>query len=303
MLDIADGLRDNRYAPPGTGEGTDIYLFDTGIAYDLKEFEGRARFVGRDFVKEGGDGRDDNGHGTFIASVAAGRSFGVARKALIYSVKVLNKNKYGRGSDIIRALDYVEEKYLANKTRRAVVLLPMETQIDRHTNDVVQRLIRNGMVVVTSAGNKADDACKYSPGSANGVINTGAVNNDRAIWHYSFQMSSTFLYKKGSNYGECVDVFAPGTHIYGASHYSSKTYTQQTGTSAAAPLTAGVAAILLQLFPTATPAEVKEKIIKYSKKNVLNFSKVPQPYRNSTPNRLLQIPSEYRTHCPHSALT
>ena len=114
-------------------------------------------------------------------------------------------------------------------------------------------------------------------------------------------MSSTFLYKKGSNYRKCVDVFAPGTRIYGASCESSKTYTQQTGTSAAAAHVAGLAAMALQAYPTATSAEEKEMLIKNSKKNVLNLSKVPQPYRNSTPNRLLQIPSEYRTHCPHSA--
>lgn len=292
VLDASDGRHDNRYDPPGDGEGTDIYLFDTGIAYDLEEFEGRAKFVGRDFVNPGGDGRDDHGHGTFTASLAVGRTVGIARKAIVYSVKVLNKFRNGDSGAMVQALEYVEERYLSNKSRRAIVLLPLVGQFHRHTNDIVERLIKNGIVVVTSAGNNADDACRYTPGSARGVINTGAVNEHQDIWQYSVRWSFTFFYKKGSNFGECVDIFAPGTNIYGASANPALNYIKLSGTSATAPQAAGVAAVLLQLFPTASPAKVKDMIVAYSKKNVLSLSKVPESYRNSTPNRLLAIPSK-----------
>ena len=290
-LDELDGKVDQLYNPAGDGSGTDVFILDSGINYTLDEFGGRAQFGGIDFVDpEEGDGSDHNGHGTYVASLVAGKRFGVAKGANIYSLRILDSNKRGSTRILINALNYVEKLQSEDRYGRIVVLLALSTARHQYTNEVIKRLTSQGIVIVTAAGNNAMNACNYTPGSADGVINVGAGDSLNKIWYYSFQWTPQFMYKKGSNYGDCVDLFARGKDIKGASKHSHISYEMHMGTSTAASQVAGAAAVLLQVYPDASPADIKTLLINYSTRDSLNLSTIPLQYRLSTPNRLLQLP-------------
>lgn len=240
---------DGQFGVDGTGAGVTIYIVDTGLRYDHVEFMGRATF-GYDAL--GGDGSDCFGHGTHVAGIAAGQTDGIARNARLVSVRVLDCTGQGAVSGIIAALDWIAQQ----GARPAVVNMSLGGSASDAFDTAVQKVIATGVTVTVAAGNANRDACDYSPARAPGALTVGAT--DTTDSRASF-----------SNWGECLDLFAPGVAITSA-FYTSPTATKVwSGTSMAAPHVAGVAARYLQVHPTALPAEVSDSIVAYATKSVV----------------------------------
>ena len=283
-IDQMSSKLDNTFAPGGTGEGVDIYVLDSGINMNHIEFENRAFYAGIDVVDEyygtNNEGKDCNGHGTHVASLAAGRTAGVAKKATLYSLRVLDCQKLGKQSSVLKALDYVTKIRIKNQNQSMVIVMSLIGPRSYLLNSAVDRAVREGIVVVTAAGNNRHDGCNYSPGSSSSSINVGATDNSNSLYR---------LGQYGTNYGRCIDIFAPGVKIRGANFRHRSSFTLLSGTSMACPLVAGAAAILLQQFPTSTPSRIKDALIHTSAKDRINFSTFRPPLQGSTQNRLLLI--------------
>ena len=220
-----------------TGAGVHAYVIDTGVRTTHDEFGGRARH-GFDAV-DGGDADDCNGHGTHVAGTIGGASSGVARRATLVSVRVLDCGGTGTISDVVAGIDWVA----ANHRKPAVANLSIAGVSSRAVDDAVARAIDAGVVFVVAAGNEARDACGYSPARAPAAITVGATTRADAVWGLS-------------NQGECVDLFAPGEGIESAWHTADTARSVMSGTSMAAPHVAGAVALRLQQAPHATPASV-----------------------------------------------
>jgi subtilisin family serine protease len=238
---------DGAYAVTGTGSGVTAFVVDTGINFTHAEFGGRASF-GYDAF--GGNGTDCNGHGTHVAGTIAGATFGVAPAANLVAVRVLNCSGSGTWSGVIAGLDHIAQRKNDNPALLAVANLSLGGGQSTALNDAVRRVTEAGVPVVVSAGNKAStqgDACLYSPASEPSALTVGA--SDRSDTRASF-----------SNWGACVDLFAPGVGIPSAwigSNSASKTIS---GTSMASPHACGVAALYVASHPTATASEVHDAL-------------------------------------------
>ncbi|MFF9145879.1 S8 family peptidase [Streptomyces sp. NPDC014861] len=252
---------DNDFTTTGSGAGVTAYILDTGIDYNHDEFRGRAAF-GFDAMGDGRAGQDCNGHGTHVAGTVAGKTYGVARKANLVSVRVLGCDGRGAYSGMIAGLDWVA------RNARQPAVLNGSLGGDRSTalNNATTALRAAGVLPVIAAGNDAKDACNVSPASAEGTLTVAASN--------AWDEEASF-----SNYGRCVELYAPGQDIVSARMGGGSL--TLSGTSMAAPHVAGVAALYKAEHPTATPAEVAEWIDGQSTKGVLtNVS-------TGTPNKLL----------------
>ena len=273
---------DGVYNPIGDGEGVDIYILDSGIFYTHEEFGNRAKYAGYDpmdvYLGENRQGADCFGHGTHVASNAGGIMYGAAKKATLYSVRVLDCSNRGPWSTTLDGLDYVM-RTIAERGRPAIVSMSLSGSFTQSVNDAVQTLYRSGVPVVVAAGNGASDACSETPASAPDVITVaGSANNDGLYF--------------ATNYGRCVDIFAPGDRILGADYFCSDCSQFLSGTSFSAPIVSGAIAILLQRRPLLTPNEIIEELILLSVTNVLNFRVIPSNFQAITPNRALVIPGQ-----------
>ena len=277
------------YSPIGDGSGVDVYILDSGINYDHEEFEYRAKYGGYDPVDEYAinvesksnhrrlNGRDCHGHGTHVASVCGGKTFGSAKKVNIYSIRVLACNNAAPWSVVIDGLDYVS-RVVPERGRPAIVSMSLSGAYFKAVNDIVDRLTQEGITVVTVAGNGKADSCSRSPGSSDSAITVAGSSSVDGLY------SST-------NYGLCVDIFAPGSRIRGADMNCTKCYKYQSGTSMAAPLVSGVAAIHLSRKPRLTPAKVKAALIRDSVRDALFYNEetIPRSSWTLTKNQLLQV--------------
>ena len=218
------------------------YVIDTGIYLPHTEFGGRAQF-GFDSVRDGRNGVDCHGHGTHVAGTIGGAVYGVAKSVNLYAVRVLNCTGSGTTSSVIAGIDWVT----ANHRSPAVANMSLGGGASTSLDNAMRNSIASGVTYVVAAGNENVDACAGSPARLKEAITAGAsaANDVRASF---------------SNYGSCVDLFAPGVNISSA-WYSGVTATRNlSGTSMAAPHTAGVAALYLAANPTKTPAEVEAAI-------------------------------------------
>ena len=269
-IDQHAGMRDQRYQYITNASDVDVYVIDTGIRVNHVEFEDRANFL----INTVGDGIDTDmaGHGTFCASEVAGKSFGVAKKARLFGVKVLDSMGDGDLFTIQAGIIQVIETARLNPHRRAVASLSLGGSSSPMLDSAVASLTANNIVVAVSAGNSGADACLYSPAALGGspssaVITVGAtdINDFRPTW---------------SNYGQCVSISAPGASITAAWPTSNTATHTLSGTSMAAPLVAGVCALVLQQNSNLSPAEVKEIVLRWATPGVVDYASVTGGGRN-----------------------
>lgn len=263
-IDQHAGMLDQRYQYILNAPDVDIYIIDTGIRVTHSEFEGRATFL----INTVGDNIDTDmaGHGTFCASEAAGKTFGVAKKAHLYAVKVLDSLGDGDLFTIQAGIIQVIETARLNSSRRAVASLSLGGTKSAMLESAVALLTENGIVVSVSAGNSGADSCLYSPAALGGipsanVLTVGAtdINDYRPAW---------------SNYGSCVSISAPGASIT-AAWYTGDTATRSlSGTSMATPLVAGAAALVLQQDMTKSVADVKSVILAWATPNIVDYASI-----------------------------
>lgn len=229
---------DRSYASGTTGNGVNIYIIDTGIRVTHAEFGGRA--TGVFSAISDGNGTDDcAGHGTHVAGTVAGSSVGLAKGASLYGVRVLDCKGSGSASTVIAGLDWVAQ----NRVLPAVANMSLGGSSSAALNAAVANTVSRGVTVVVAAGNYANNACYYSPSSEPSALTVAATDStDTQAWY--------------SNYGSCVDLYAPGSNIYSASISSDDAYASKSGTSMATPHVSGAAALYLELNPAAPPSQV-----------------------------------------------
>jgi serine protease len=288
-IDQRDLPLSTTYAYTTTGAGVRVYVIDSGIRMTHDEFGGRAS-LGIDYVSPNLNGGDCNGHGTHVAGTVAGATYGVAKQAMVISVRVFPCSGGTSTSTVIAAVDWVT----ANHVKPAVVNYSGGGSFNQAHNDAVNGLIAAGVQHVTAAGNDNADACNVSPASTPNAITVGATH-----WSDARVSLATTANWWGSNWGTCVNIFAPGQDITSAWWESDTQLNTIGGTSMAAPHVAGVAALYLQNNPAHTPAQVRDAIYRSAtpgrlsdigtgSPNLLLFSTVESP---TTPHMVLDHPS------------
>ena len=253
------------YSYTATGAGVTAYIIDSGFRFGHSQFAGRA-VSGYDAV-DGGFADDCDGHGTHVAGTVGGSTYGVAKQVSLVAVRVLDCAGSGTNSGVIAGIDWVTGDHASG--RPAVANMSLGGTASRAVDAAVQRSIADGVTYAVSAGNDNKDACLDSPARVADALTVASTNSADA--------RSSF-----SNFGACVDLFAPGSSIM-SSWYTSDTATNTiSGTSMAAPHVAGVAALYLQDNPAAMPAAVANAV-----RAGATAGKVTGPGTGS-PDRLLQ---------------
>ncbi len=229
-----------RYAP--TGSGVTAYVIDTGVRSTHHQFGGR---VGTGYSAIGGSTEDCDGHGTHVAGTIGGSTLGVAKAVTIVPVRVLDCQGSGDISGVVAGIDWVT----AHHSTPAVANLSLEGSSSTALDSAVQNAVAAGVTVVVAAGNSDVDACETSPAEVPQAITVGAVT-------YTDSRDTDY-----SNYGSCLDLFAPGTDVLSSWYTSDTALAVLSGTSMASPHVAGVAALYLQQHPTASPSTVTAAIL------------------------------------------
>ncbi len=236
------------YTYTSTGAGVTAYIIDTGIRLAHSEFGGRAS-SGFDAV-DGGAADDCNGHGTHVAGTVGGTIYGVAKGVSLVAVRVLDCGGSGTWSGVIAGIDWVTRNHATGTP--AVSNLSLGGGANSSVDAAVKNMIADGVATAIAAGNgnqggRAQDACKYTPARVAEAMTIGATDktDQKARW---------------SNYGTCVDWFAPGVGITSSWYTSNSATNTISGTSMATPHTAGVAALYLAGNPSASPETVRNAL-------------------------------------------
>lgn len=253
---------DSAYSYLQTGSGTTAYIVDTGILSTHQQFSGRV-LSGYTAISDGNGTSDCHGHGTHVAGTVGGSTYGVAKNVSLVPIRILGCDGSGASSNVIAGLDWI----LKNGKKPAVVNMSLGGEANASLDSAVENLFNNGYVMVVAAGNSNTDACSSSPARVSKAITVAATDSTDTRASYS-------------NYGSCVDIFAPGSQI-NSSWIGSNTATKVlNGTSMATPHVAGVVAEMLQSTPTATPQTISTNLLNQASSNV-----VKNP--SGSPNRLL----------------
>ncbi|ARD28648.1 serine protease [Acinetobacter lactucae] len=253
---------DSAYSYSQTGSGTTAYIVDTGILSTHQQFSGRV-LSGYTAISDGNGTSDCHGHGTHVAGTVGGSTYGVAKNVSLVPIRILGCDGSGASSNVIAGLDWI----LKNGKKPAVVNMSLGGEANASLDSAVENLFNNGYVMVVAAGNSNTDACSSSPARVSKAITVAATDSTDTRASYS-------------NYGSCVDIFAPGSQI-NSSWIGSNTATKVlNGTSMATPHVVGVVAEMLQSTPTATPQTISTNLLNQASNNV-----VKNP--SGSPNRLL----------------
>ncbi|MEU7840755.1 S8 family serine peptidase [Micromonospora sp. NPDC049114] len=231
--------------PSASASGVTAYVIDTGIKIDHQDFGTRASY-GYDAVDDDTVAEDCEGHGTHVAGTLGGSTYGVAKDVKLVAVRVLDCSGKGDTETILAGIDWVT----ANAVKPAVANMSLGTVFGRDPamEQAVATSIASGITYAVAAGNSYDDACNYSPSALPTAITVGATDR--------IDMRATF-----SNWGSCLDTFAPGVGITSAGIASPTASLVGDGTSMASPHVAGAAALRLAVSPTSTPAQVRDYIV------------------------------------------
>lgn len=253
---------DSAYSYLQTGSGTTAYIVDTGILSTHQQFSGRV-LSGYTAISDGNGTSDCHGHGTHVTGTVGGSTYGVAKNVSLVPIRILGCDGSGASSNVIAGLDWI----LKNGKKPAVVNISLGGEANASLDSAVENLFNNGYVMVVAAGNSNTDACSSSPARVSKAITVAATDSTDTRASYS-------------NYGSCVDIFAPGSQI-NSSWIGSNTATKVlNGTSMATPHVVGVVAEMLQSTPTATPQTISTNLLNQASNNV-----VKNP--SGSPNRLL----------------
>lgn len=262
------------YTPPSSGAGVQVYIVDNGVLGTHVDFGGRvtagwSAFSGQPANAPCTDpAMPDAGHGTHVAGITAGSTYGMAKSATIVPVRVLGCDGTGYSSDVIAGLDWMVQQHQPGQP--AVANLSLSGPANQSLDDAVQGAINNGITVTLAAGNSSTDACTLSPSRVPAAITVAASD--------SFDRQASF-----SNYGPCVDLYAPGVQITSDWQTSNTATAVLNGTSMASPHAAGAAAMLLAMHPSWSPAQVSATL------TVGATAGIVQSTGNCMPNRLLYV--------------
>jgi subtilisin family serine protease len=251
--------------PDSAGTGVTAYVIDTGVRITHSQISGRASY-GYDAVDGDTTAQDGNGHGTHVATTIAGSTYGVAKKAKIVGVRVLNNSGSGTTAGVVAGIDWVTQ----NHSGPSVANLSLGGGVSTTLDNAVRNSIASGVTYAVAAGNSNANASSFSPARVSEAITVGATTSTDARASYS-------------NYGSVLDIFAPGSSITAGWHTSDTATNTISGTSMATPHVAGAAAVYLAGHTSATPAQVASALTAGA-----TTGKVTSPGSGS-PNRLLKL--------------
>ncbi|MFF5713928.1 S8 family peptidase [Streptomyces sp. NPDC012756] len=265
-IDQTETAGDDKYTyPDGGGEGVTAYVIDTGVRITHQDFGGRATH-GFDAVDKDDSADDGNGHGTHVAGTIAGTAHGVAKKAKIVAVRVLDDNGSGTTEQVVAGIDWVTQHH----SGPSVANMSLGGGADEALDAAVKRAIDSGVTFAVAAGNESSDAGQGSPSRVPEALTVASSTKD--------DEQSDF-----SNFGAVVDLYAPGSDITSDWNDSDTGTKTISGTSMATPHVTGAAALYLAAHPSATPAETAE---------ALTGAATPDAIKNATSgtaNKLLKV--------------
>ncbi|MFD3806810.1 S8 family serine peptidase [Streptomyces sp. NPDC058611] len=268
-IDQEGTAADQKYTyPDAGGEGVTAYVIDTGVRISHKDFGGRAEH-GFDAIDNDEIADDGNGHGTHVAGTIAGTSHGVAKKAKIVAVRVLDDNGSGSTEQVVAGIDWVTQHH----SGPSVANMSLGGGADEALDEAVRRAIAAGVTFGVAAGNESSDAGQGSPSRVPEAVTVASSAADDS--------QSPF-----SNFGSIVDLYAPGSDITSAWNDSDTGTKTISGTSMATPHVVGAAAVYLAGHKGASPAEVTEALTSGA-----TAGKITNP-SSGTPNKLLKVSAE-----------
>ncbi|MFB6832933.1 S8 family peptidase [Streptomyces hydrogenans] len=265
-IDQAETAADEKYTyPDAGGEGVTAYVIDTGVRISHQDFGGRASH-GFDAVDNDDTADDGNGHGTHVAGTVAGTAHGVAKKAKIVAVRVLDDNGSGTTEQVVAGIDWVTQHH----SGPSVANMSLGGGADEALDAAVKRAVDAGVTFAVAAGNETSDAGQGSPSRVPEALTVASSTKD--------DEQSEF-----SNFGSVIDLYAPGSEITSAWNDSDTGVKTISGTSMASPHVAGAAALYLAGHPSATPADVAAALTGGATEGAI---KTPS---SGTPNKLLNV--------------
>lgn len=257
---------DDGYTAPNDGSGATVYVVDTGMDLDHPDYGGRAR-SGYDFIDDDTDASDCAGHGTHVGGTVGSATWGVAKNVTLVSVRVLGCDGSGAWDQVIAGIDWVTR----NAPEAAVGNMSLGGSRSTAVNEAVANSIDAGVAWAVAAGNEGQDACDVSPASVPDALTVAA--SDSADRRSLFSAGS-------SNYGDCVDLFAPGSAVTSTTNGGGSG--GMSGTSMATPHVAGALALAVTTNPAATVADLNGAIADSATPDVISDVR-------GSPNRLLYV--------------